>query len=273
MRKGEVKITLTKEGCKDITVKCSAKIKMHPMLAFITIGYGMPPMQVKPVDWKGVGIAMAGYLAIFLACTCFLSSVALGVIVLGAAVAANIMYNRNYFFNYIQKKLREGYQVPDQEHQQILTEAGVLPLTEKSKSSFKLPLPANINLNKKKLLPIAGGVVAVLILFSVCAGNSDISLVKKGYFFSYDEMTVGEAIDNFFANPEWSSGEPVDKVLKGYTLVNCKGGITYYGDYAEAEIQFLVDKDDGSFVLHAFEINGVPQSDYMIEGLIESMFE
>ena len=25
------------------------------MMAFITIGYGMPPMQVKPIDWKGVG--------------------------------------------------------------------------------------------------------------------------------------------------------------------------------------------------------------------------
>ena len=86
MRKGEVKITLTKDGCKDITVQCSAKIKLHPMMAFITIGYGMPPMQVKPIDWKGVGIAMAGYLAIFLACTCFLSSVALGVVVLGAVL-------------------------------------------------------------------------------------------------------------------------------------------------------------------------------------------
>ena len=162
MRKGEVKITLTKDGCKDITVQCSAKIKLHPMMAFITIGYGMPPMQVKPIDWKGVGIAMAGYLAIFLACTCFLSSVALGVVVLGAVVAANIIYNRNYFFNYIQKKLREGYQVLDQEQQQILTEAGVLPL------------PGNISLDKKKLLPIAGGAVAVVLLLAMCTGGDPI---------------------------------------------------------------------------------------------------
>lgn len=261
MRKGEVKITLTKDGCKDITVRCSAKIKLHPMMAFITIGYGMPPMQVKPTDWKGVGIAMAGYLAIFLACTCFLYSVALGVVVLGAVVAANIIYNRNYFFNYIQKKLREGYQVLDQEQQQILTEAGVLPL------------PGNISLDKKKLLPIAGGAVAVVLLLAMCTGGGDISVVKNGYFYSYDEMTVGEAVDNFFDNPKWSSGEPVDKALQGYALVNCKGGITYYDEYADAEIQFLLDKDDGSFELHAFEIDGVPQSDYMINGLIEAMFE
>ncbi len=39
------------------------------------------------------------------------------------------------------------------------------------------------------------------------------------------------------------------------------------------EIQFLVNKDDGSFELYAFEIDGVPQSDYMIAGLIEAMFE
>ena len=174
MRKGEVKITLTKDGCKDITVRCSAKIKLHPMMAFITIGYGMPPMQVKPIDWKGVGIAMAGYLAIFLACTCFLSSVALGVVVLGAVVAANIIYNRNYFFNYIQKKLREGYQVLDQEQQQILTEAGVLPLTEKASRGFKLPLPGNVSLDKKKLLPIAGGAVAVVLLLAMCTGGGPI---------------------------------------------------------------------------------------------------
>lgn len=273
MRKGQVEVILTKDGCKDIKVECPAKIRMHPMMAFITIGYGMPPMQVKPTDWKGVGIAMAGYLVIFLACTCFMSSVALGVVALGAVVAANIIYNRNYFFNYIQNKLREGYQVPDPEQQQILTEAGVLPLTEKSSSGFKLNLPGNINLDKKKLLPIAGGAVAVVFLLAMCTGGSDISSVKDGYFYSYDEMTVGEAVDNFFHKPKWSSGEPVDKALQGYTLVNCKGGITYYDEYVEAEIQFLVDKDDGSFELHAFEINGVPQSDYMIGGLIEAMFE
>lgn len=273
MRKGEVKITLTKDGCTDITVTCPAKIKLHPMTAFITIGYGMPPMQVKPTDWKGVGIAMAGYLAIFLACLCFTSSVALGVVALGAVVAANIVYNRNYFFNYIQKKLREGYQVNDQEQQQMLTEAGVLPLTEKSGSGFTLSLPGNISLDKKKLLPIAGGAVAVVFLLAMCTGGSDISSVKNGHFYSYDEMTVGEAVDNFFDNPKWSSGEPVDKALAGYTLVNCKGGISYYDEYAVAEIQFLVDKDDGSFELHAFEIDGVPQSDYMIGALIELMFE
>lgn len=157
MRKGEVKIILTKDGCKDIAVKCPAKIKMHPVMAFFTIGYGMPPMQVKPVDWKGVGIAVAGFLAIFLACTCFLSSVALGVVALGAVVAANIVYNRNYFFNYIQKKLREGYQVADQEQQQILTEAGVLPLTEKSSTGFKLSCPATSAWTKRSCCPLPAG--------------------------------------------------------------------------------------------------------------------
>lgn len=273
MRKGQVEVILTKDGCTDIKVTCPAKIKLHPMTAFITIGYGMPPMQVKPTDWKGVGIAMAGYLAIFLACLCFASSVALGVVALGVVVAANIIYNRNYFFSYIQKKLREGYQVNDQEQQQILTEAGVLPLTEKSGSGFTLSLPGNISLDKKKLLPIAGGAVAVVFLLAMCTGGSDISSVKNGHFYSYDEMTVGEAVDNFFDNPKWSSGEPVDKALAGYTLVNCKGGISYYDEYAVAEIQFLVDKDDGSFELHAFEIDGVPQNDYMIGALIELMFE
>lgn len=273
MRKGEVKITLTKDGCKDIKVTCPAKIKMHPVAAFAAIQYGLPPMQVKPVDWKGVGLAFLLFGVIFASCLFFLVNVALGIIAVVATCTLNINFNRNYFFNYIQKKLREGYQVTHQEQQQILTEAGVLPLTEKSGSGFTLSLPGNISLDKKKLLPIAGGAVAVVFLLAMCTGRGDISVVKNGYFYSYDEMTVGEAVDNFFHKPKWSSGEPVDKALQGYTLVNCKGGITYYDEYADAEIQFLVDKDDGSFELHAFEIDGVPQSDYMINGLIEAMFE
>lgn len=223
MRKGEVKITLTKDGCTDITVTCPAKIKLHPMMAFITIGYGMPPMQVKPTDWKGVGIAMAGYLAIFLACTCFTSSVALGVVSLGAVVAANIVYNRNYFFNYIQKKLREGYQVNDQEQQRILTEAGVLPLTEKSGSGFTLSLPGNISLDKKKLLPIAGGAVAVVFLLTMCTGGGDISVVKNGYFYSYDEMTVGEAVDNFFSQAQVVIGRACGQGIAGLYTCQLQG--------------------------------------------------
>ena len=273
MRKGDVEIILTKEGCKDIKVTCPAKIKMHPVAAFATIQYGLPPMQVKPVDWKGVGLAFLLFGAIFASCLFFLINMALGIIALVATFAININFNRNYFFNYIQKKLREGYQVTDQEQQQILTEAGVLPLTEKTSFGFKLPLPANFNLSKQKLLGIAGGAVAIIFVLAMCTGGSDISLVQDGYFYSHDEMTVGKAIDNFFHKPKWSSGEPVDKALKGYTLVNCKGGITYYNEYVDAEIQFLVDKDDGSFELHAFEINGVPQSKYMIGELIDAMFE
>ena len=172
MRKGDVEIILTKEGCKDIKVICSAKIKMHPVTAFINIQYGLPPMQVKPVDWKGVGLAFLLFGIIFASCLFFLVNVALGIIALVATFAININFNRNYFFNYIQKKLREGYQVTDQEQQQILTEAGVLPLTEKTSSGFKLPLPANINLSKKKILGIAGGAVAVLLLLAMCTGGN-----------------------------------------------------------------------------------------------------
>ena len=97
---------------------------------------------------------------------------ALGIIALVATFAININFNKNYFFNYIQKKLREGYQVTDQEQQQILTEAGVLPLTEKTSSGFKLPLPANINLSKKKILGIAGGSVAIIFVLAMCTGGN-----------------------------------------------------------------------------------------------------
>lgn len=172
MRKGQVEILLKKDGCKDIKVTCSAKIKMHPVAAFFAIGYGMPPMQVKPIDWKGVGIAVVLFFTIFLSCTFFVVSIAFGIIALGGTVALNFLYNQNYFSKYIQKKLREGYQVEDQEQRQILEEAGVLPLVEKPSKGFQLPKFSGLNV--KKILSIAGGAIAVIFLLSLFFGGDPV---------------------------------------------------------------------------------------------------
>ena len=115
--------------------------------------------------------------------------------------------------------------------------------------------------------------ITTLLVFTSCFQSKAISIVKDGHFTYYDEMTVGEAVDGFFGNPKWKSYVPADKELRDFMLVNVEGKIIYDDEKADAIIQFIVDEDTGEFELYAFEIDGVPQNDYMIVSLIEAMFE
>lgn len=115
-------------------------------------------------------------------------------------------------------------------------------------------------------------VSALTMFFTSCSKESKaLSIVKNGYFNGHDEMTVGKAVNGFFANPEWEAGYPVDEDLEGFMLVDCTGGILYGGEDATASIQFIVDLDEESFLMNAFEINGQPT--YLHNELIDAMFE
>ena len=112
----------------------------------------------------------------------------------------------------------------------------------------------------------------ISLLFVSC-GDSYVNTIKESNFYTYTNKTIGEAVDDFFGSPEWESGDPADDELSGYKLVNCKGEITYRDKLATAEIQFILNPDSGEFELHAFEINGKPQSYNMQVELLEAMFE
>lgn len=110
------------------------------------------------------------------------------------------------------------------------------------------------------------------IVFTSCFEDEAISIVKNGHFSGYTNMTVGEAVDGFFANQKWTSGIPTDEEFSEFMLVNVEGKILYNEKKVNAEIQFLVNEDTGVFELYAFEMNGIPQNDIMKLYLIESMF-
>lgn len=110
------------------------------------------------------------------------------------------------------------------------------------------------------------------VFFTSCFEDKAISIVKNGHFSGYTNMTVGEAVDGFFANQKWTSGIPTDEEFSEFMLVNVEGKILYNEKKVNAEIQFLVDEDTGVFELYAFEMNGIPQNDIMKLYLIESMF-
>ena len=58
----------------------------------------------------------------------------------------------------------------------------------------------------------------------------------------------------------------------GSISVNATGKITYMDKEVKAEIQFIVNKDNGTFNMNAFEMNGIPQNVFMVAGLINKMF-
>ena len=132
--KKDIEIVLKKEGAKDITVKCPQKIKLPAWRVYTALYAGLPPLSIKPADMKGLGVTLLAFLAIFISCVFFTVDIALGVIALGAVLVFNFVYTKNYFFNFIKKKLAEGYTVDDEEQKKILQEAGVFDAVQKTAS-------------------------------------------------------------------------------------------------------------------------------------------
>lgn len=120
----KVEIVLKKDGAEDIIVKCPQKVKLSVMGALFAIRFGLPPADVNPVQRKDVVKCIALFLAIFLACLLFIVP-PLGVIALTGVVTLNVIYNKNYFFNFIKKKMEEGYKVEDEEQRKLLEDAGL----------------------------------------------------------------------------------------------------------------------------------------------------
>ena len=127
--------------------------------------------------------------------------------------------------------------------------------------------------SKKKILGIAVLVVIAIIVISNITGNSGnpeiIALVKNGTLSNYPNKTVGVAFDSFFSSPKWESGVTSD----GDTFVNVRGKASFAGNNVNAAVQFFVDVDNGTFEYHAFEMNEVPQSNFIFWSLLEKIYE
>lgn len=125
----------------------------------------------------------------------------------------------------------------------------------------------------KQIMVVAMCCVALCMLLVGCGDSKAVKTIKTAYFFDYPNKTIGAAVDDFFISPEWESGKPVDAKYAGKTLVNCKGIITYDDEPVAALIQFVLDEKTGAFELNAFEMDGVPQNQYMQVQLLGAMFE
>lgn len=127
-RKGRVEITLKKSGVEDIVIKsCPEKIKMGIFRTYIEMRFGIPSMDVKPIDWKGTGIILGTYIAAFLFLGIFygIEFPIPGIIIFIAFIIANGIITKNYYFNFIRKKISDGYEPATEEQKQILLNAGI----------------------------------------------------------------------------------------------------------------------------------------------------
>jgi len=128
---------------------------------------------------------------------------------------------------------------------------------------------------KKNL--VAGGIFVTLLFTSSVFGmnlvmnggmNSEISMVKNGTLSGYPNKTVGEAVEEFFGDPNWQAilGNDRNK------YVNVTGSISYMQEEVRALMQFKLNVKNNSFEINALEFNGIPQNRLILTALLDKMY-
>jgi hypothetical protein len=99
--------------------------------------------------------------------------------------------------------------------------------------------------------------------------NETISIVAKGYFDDYPDVSVGKAFNNFFTNPKWENFVSDD----GEQIVEFDGEASLDDENVLVEIQFFVDKSNDRFEIVWLGVDGEGQSDYEINDWIDTAYE
>jgi len=154
--KNRINILLQKDGEQDITVTCPEKIKLSFFQTILELRYGLPPLDIKPFDKKGLAVLLGGFASIFLAAYMIEFSIFL-LLLIGSLIIWNFYITQNYFFNFLQEKLSDGYVVKNEATIELLTKANVFPLPIKETQKKK----------KVKFLGIMGGSVGILLLLAL----------------------------------------------------------------------------------------------------------
>lgn len=96
-----------------------------------------------------------------------------------------------------------------------------------------------------------------------------VRMVKTATLEAYPQKTVGDAFDDYLKKPKWESGLSED----GVRFVNVSGKILYYDKEADIVVQFVFeDEKAGTFSYNACELNGIPQNDLFVWGLLEVVY-
>lgn len=112
------------------------------------------------------------------------------------------------------------------------------------------------------------GVLFIFVTVSPMLGTSKaVAMVKGGTLSLCPGHTVEQMANGFLDDPSWESGVGNN----GTEFVNVSGGITLSGKPVTAVVQFTVDETGGTFQYNAFEINEVPQNNFMAAALFKKM--
>ena len=116
---------------------------------------------------------------------------------------------------------------------------------------------------------IALGAFAVLITLAGCGDSAEVKMVKGGKLQMCPNATVEEMVDGFLGDPSWESGKSND----GQEFVNVEGKMTFQEKEVTAKVQFFINKDRTSFQYNAFEMNDIPQNNFIASALLSKMCE
>lgn len=107
--------------------------------------------------------------------------------------------------------------------------------------------------------------LAFAVLPTLLGTPAEILTVRYGKLDAYPGIGLGNAIDEFLSDPEWSVIESED----GNHFVNISGGMTYQEKPVRALLQFLVVDDRFEFT--ALEFNGIVQNEIIRMALMNKM--
>ncbi len=99
--------------------------------------------------------------------------------------------------------------------------------------------------------------------------SAEVLSVKDGYLTDYSStVTVGRAFDEFLSNPIWQYFDSDT----GEKVVQVNGTCTYNDKSVEVKVQFILNDDD-TFKIHVLAINDIEQSDLILYGFLNKIFE
>lgn len=120
---------------------------------------------------------------------------------------------------------------------------------------------------KTAILAIIGALFVFVVVSPMLGTSKAVAMVKGGTLSLCPGHTVEQMVNGFLDSPSWESGESKN----GAEFVNVSGGITLSGKPVNAVVQFTVDEAGGTFQYNAFEINEVPQNNFMATALFKKM--
>lgn len=152
--------------------------------------------------------------------------------------------------------------------------------TEQKYKQKNIDIDNNINTQKdnKSTFKIVVGVFAVIIviafIFTIIVSSrgtsKEVETVKNGNFIDYPEYegytTIGSAFENYFDDTKWRYFVSDD----GLDIVEFEGVFLYCDKETNCCLQFEL-YDDNHFETYALEFNGVPQSNIMMNALIDEV--